>query len=84
MEMALMQCSELDPQKICEKGSAFWVERSFLGSHTANRICSILLLSGVPIHIKLCRTVFNSIQIPNQVSLWLNYLCQELNSMLHE
>lgn len=41
-------------------------------------------ISGVPIHNKPCGTAFNSVSTANQVSLWLNYLCQELKVRLHE
>lgn len=47
-----------------------------------NLLCPSPLWS--PILNKLCGTVFNSVSITNQVILWLNYLCQELNARLHE
>lgn len=41
--------------------------------------CSIPALSRVPIHDKPGALAFNSVSTATQVSLWLNYFCQELN-----
>lgn len=83
MEIVLMRCchsSALDMQRLCAEHQGW----SSLGSLTASSICSILSLPGVPLRDKLGGMAFDSVSTANQVSLWLNYLCQELNVGLHK